>query len=57
MLHHAEQLARSLGHTQIKLQTNRAFTGNVAFYERAGFLIEREEPFKGGITAFLSKVL
>jgi GNAT superfamily N-acetyltransferase len=57
MLHHAEHVARSLGHTVIKLQTNPAFTGNVAFYERAGFAVEREEPFNGGIAAYLSKAL
>lgn len=57
MLGHAEHVAHALGHRQIKLQTNLAFTGNVAFYERAGFVIEREEPFRGGITAYFSKVV
>ena len=56
MLHHAEHIARSQGHTVIKLLTNRAFTGNVALYERAGFAVEREEPFKGGMIAYLSKI-
>ncbi|AWN50177.1 GNAT family N-acetyltransferase [Methylobacterium terrae] len=57
MLREAERVARSLGHSDIKLLTNREFTGNVEFYERAGFVVEREEPFKGCLTAYLRKAL
>ena len=57
LLRHAEDVARSLGHPAIKLLTNREFAGNVEFYERAGFVVEREEPFKGCITAYLGKGL
>lgn len=57
MLAQAETVARSLGHTQIRLLTNRDFTGNVGFYQRAGFVIEREEAFKGGIAVHLRKAL
>ena len=57
MLGQAEHVARTLGHTEIKLLTNQAFTGNVDFYRRAGFAIEREEPFRGGITIHFRKLL
>ena len=57
MLNHAEDAARSLGHSAIKLVTNQAFTTNVAFYQRAGFFIEREEPFKGGVGVHFFKGL
>ncbi|MCJ2121788.1 GNAT family N-acetyltransferase [Methylobacterium sp. J-077] len=57
MLHQAEHVARSCGREEIKLLTNRAFSGNVAFYGRAGFVVEREEQFKGGIIAYLRKPL
>jgi GNAT superfamily N-acetyltransferase len=57
MLRHVEAIARSLGHTRIRLRTNRAFVGNLAFYQRAGFVIEREEPFTGGVTVFFCKTL
>lgn len=57
MLDHAEEIARSLGHTVMKLVTNQAFTGNVDFYRRAGFVIEREEDFRGSIGVHLTKTL
>ncbi|MGX7705303.1 GNAT family N-acetyltransferase [Methylobacterium sp. Gmos1] len=49
MLRRAEEIARELGHTTIKLGTNQAFAGNVDFYRRAGFAVEHEEPFRGGV--------
>lgn len=57
MLRRAEDAARALGHTTIRLATNQAFAGNVDFYRRAGFVVEREEPFRGGIGVYLAKVL
>ncbi len=57
MLRRAEAAARELGHTTIKLGTNQAFAGNVAFYLRAGFVVEREEPFRGGIGLYFTKTL
>jgi ribosomal protein S18 acetylase RimI-like enzyme len=57
LLVHAESLAHSLDHGTIRLVTNRQFTGNVDLYQRAGFSIEREQPFKGGISVFLRKDL
>lgn len=57
MLLWAEKFAASLGHTDIKLLTNPAFAGNIEFYERGGFIIEREEALKGGVVAYLTKRL
>jgi enamine deaminase RidA (YjgF/YER057c/UK114 family)/GNAT superfamily N-acetyltransferase len=57
MLGHAEDVARALGHTTVRLATNQAFAGNVDFYRRAGFVVEREEPFRGGVGVHLAKTL
>lgn len=57
MLRHAEDVARTLGHPTVRLATNQAFAGNVAFYRRAGFVVEREEPFRGGVGVYLAKTL
>lgn len=57
MLGHAENVGRMLGHTEIKLLTNQAFSGNVDFYLRRGFAIERTEPFKGSTTVYMRKSL
>ncbi|AWB19932.1 GNAT family N-acetyltransferase [Methylobacterium currus] len=57
MLRHAEDMARALGHMTVRLGTNQAFAGNVDFYRRAGFVVEREEPFRGGVGIYLSKTL
>jgi len=57
MLGHAERVGRTLGHTEIKLVTNEAFTGNVDFYLRRGFAIERKEPFRGGTAVYKRKTL
>jgi N-acetylglutamate synthase-like GNAT family acetyltransferase len=37
LLHHAEQLARSLGFDQVQLYTNSAFASNLQFYARRGY--------------------
>ncbi len=52
---HAEQVAASLGHSEIKLYTNKLFAENVQFYEKLGYRIDREEEFKGGFAVHLSK--
>jgi ribosomal protein S18 acetylase RimI-like enzyme len=52
---HAEELARSLGHGEIRLYTNKLFAANVALYRRLGYGIDREEPFKGGFLMHMSK--
>ena len=57
LLRQAEAVARAEGRTRLRLLTNPAFTGNVAFYQRHGFAIEREEPFLEGVTTWLAKAL
>jgi GNAT superfamily N-acetyltransferase len=57
LLSHAERKAAVAGCADIRLLTNEAFGGNVAFYEKAGYVIERREPFRGGTTVYMSKRL
>ncbi|TNC09451.1 GNAT family N-acetyltransferase [Methylobacterium terricola] len=57
MLRRAEEEACALGYTTIRLGTNKAFAANLDFYRRAGFAVEREEPFRGGIGVYLAKAL
>ena len=54
---HAERLARAAGLTEVRLLTNPAFSGNLTFYQGLGYQIDREEPFRGGSAACLSKRL
>ncbi|MBS0219838.1 MAG: GNAT family N-acetyltransferase [Proteobacteria bacterium] len=55
LVKHAERIARSLDLPELRLYTNAQFAGNVDFYCRHGYAIDREEPFKGGITVYMSK--
>ena len=57
LLDHAEWLAASLGYSEIKLYTNKHFTGNQTFYERLGYQVEREEDFMGGVTIHMHKAV
>ena len=57
LLAHAELLAVSLGFDEVRLYTNKAFAENVALYSRLGYRIDREEPFKGGFTVYMSKAV
>lgn len=52
---HAEEVARALRLRTLKLYTNARFAGNVDFYRRYGYAVDREEPFRGGITVHMSK--
>ncbi len=52
---HAEPVARSLRLPELRLYTNAQFAGNVAFYRGHGYAIDREEPFKSGVTVYMSK--
>jgi GNAT superfamily N-acetyltransferase len=52
---HADEVARSLRLHRLRLYTNAQFAGNVGFYGRHGYAIDREEPFKGGVTVHMSK--
>ncbi len=55
LLAHAERLAVSLRLPELRLFTNRQFAENVEFYGRGGFVIDREEPFMGGFTVYMSR--
>ena len=57
LLGRAEMLTREAGLPKLRLLTNPAFTGNVAFYQRHGFAVEKTEPFAVGFTTWLAKVL
>ena len=45
---HAEELAASHGHAEIRLYTNKMFAENVALYRKLGYRVDREEAFTGG---------
>ncbi len=57
LLAHAEARARTGGLGEVRLLTNGAFADNVRLYEAVGFRIDRTEPFMGGTTVYMSKVL
>ena len=57
LLAHAEAVALSIGHATLRLYTNKAFAGNVQLYLGFGYGIDREEPFRGGFTVYMSKRL
>ena len=54
---HAEDETRRLGHSVIRLYTNKLFAANLGFYRGLGYEVEREEPFRGGTTVYFRKVL
>ena len=55
LLAHAEAIAASLGHQEIRLYTNQRFAANVAFYLKRGYRLDREEAFAGGVIVHMSK--
>lgn len=57
LLAHAEQVAASLGHGEIRLYTNKSFAGNLRLYQALGYRVDREEAFMGGLTVYMSKRL
>ena len=57
LMAHAERLAAAMGYRQIRLYTNARFVENIAFYQRLGYAITREEPFLGGRVTHMSKPL
>lgn len=57
LLAHAEVLARGLGLAEMRLLTAQEMAGNVAFYQSFGYRVTRTEPFKGGVTVYMSKDL
>jgi GNAT superfamily N-acetyltransferase len=54
---HVEILARGLGHAEVRLYTNKLFTENIAFYQKLGYRIDAETPFKGGLIVHMSRRL
>jgi GNAT superfamily N-acetyltransferase len=57
LMAHAEDLARSLGLTEMRLYTNKMFAENLALYLRFGYAIDREEAFMAGIIVHMHKAL
>ena len=57
LLAHAEQVAAALSCPVIWLYTNPLFAGNVRLYQSVGYTVDWEEPFMGGVTAYMSKPL
>jgi len=58
LMAHAETLAKSLGVTELRLYTNKAFATNVQLYLSLGYRIDREEAFVGGgVIVHMSKQL
>jgi len=57
LMRHAEDVARELGFAEMRLFTNKAFAPNIVLYQRLGYAIDREEPFGGGFTVYMSKRL
>ena len=56
LLHHAEELARSLGFREIQLYTNAAFASNLAFYARRGYQeYRRGTVLPGSVAVFMRK--
>ncbi|ESZ28481.1 GNAT family N-acetyltransferase [Mesorhizobium sp. L2C084A000] len=57
LLELAERKAIEAGRAELRLLTNGAFEANVSLYKRQGYVIDREEPFMGGMTVYMSKRL
>lgn len=55
LLDRAQNMALGLGLKGVRLFTNKLFESNVDLYLRHGFVVDREEPFMGGITVYMSK--
>jgi GNAT superfamily N-acetyltransferase len=57
LLERAERKALEAGRFELRLLTNGAFEANVLLYKRHGYSVDREEPFMGGMTVYMSKTL
>lgn len=57
LLERAERKALEAGRFELRLLTNGAFEANVLLYKRHGYSVDREEPFMGGMTVYMSKKL
>lgn len=58
LLMHAENMARTLGHSEVRLYTNALFTSNLGFYDAHGYsVLEESAMIPGSITVHLNKLL
>jgi GNAT superfamily N-acetyltransferase len=57
LLAHAEQLARRLGKSCVRLYTNQRFVENIQLYERVGYQIDREVDMGVGVAIYMSKAV
>lgn len=57
LLAHAEDLAASMGHDEIKLYTNKLFAANVRLYASLGYVVEREETSRLGVAVHMRKLV
>ncbi len=58
LLTHAERVAESLAHGEIRLYTNGSFTDNLRLYSRIGYQVDRQEMHPlFGMTVYMSKRL
>jgi len=57
LLAHAEKTAAQMNYAKLCLLTNAAFGSSVILYEKAGYTADRTEPFRGGVTVYMSKTL
>lgn len=55
LLAHAERVARSLGHAEIRLYTNKLFVANLRLYEQLDYVVDREETWSGGVIVHMRK--
>lgn len=55
LMQRVEQHAIEMNLSVVRLYTNKAFATNLGFYQRLGYAIEREEPYKEGFTVYFAK--
>ncbi len=57
LMQRVEQRAKEMKLPTVRLYTNKAFATNLGFYQRLGYAIEREEPYKEGFTVYFAKAV
>src|SRR5260370_36673911 len=55
LMAHAEQIAASLGHGEIRLYTNKLFAENIELYRKLRYRIDRGEVLTVGVAVHMSK--
>jgi ribosomal protein S18 acetylase RimI-like enzyme len=55
LMAHAEQIAASRGHGEIRLYTNKLFAQNIELYRKLGYRVDREEELTIGVAVHMSK--